>query len=296
MDSRHSDNDGSDIFWPGYVDATTNLILNLLFLLTILIVAVFMFALELGRTSPGGTPEIPITSTAPPTEIVPPTTTDPIKEADTLKLEIERLEKLLEQLNATELDATGTSEATTAENIALKLEIERLKTLLEQLTATEQVATGASEATTAENLTLKLEIQRLKEMLAQLGSQKAQSGGPEKSVEATSSEPKPQEGLDKAIASDMEVIVHFKDDAIAFTPTEHKELLESLQQIVATGEATIYVEVPTGFSEAKRMGFYRAMAVRNLLIEMELSTEKINVSVVEGPSKANASKVRVRAH
>ena len=52
MDSRHEDNDGSDIFWPGYVDATTNLILNLLFLLTILMVAVFMFALELGRSSP----------------------------------------------------------------------------------------------------------------------------------------------------------------------------------------------------------------------------------------------------
>ncbi|MEI8363079.1 MAG: hypothetical protein WCG35_07650, partial [Betaproteobacteria bacterium] len=41
--------DGSDIFWPGYVDAVTNLVLNLLFMLTIMIVAVFMFALELSR-------------------------------------------------------------------------------------------------------------------------------------------------------------------------------------------------------------------------------------------------------
>ena len=50
MAGASSDNDdGSEIFWPGYVDATTNLILNLLFLLTILIVAVVMFALELGR-------------------------------------------------------------------------------------------------------------------------------------------------------------------------------------------------------------------------------------------------------
>ena len=48
----HQPNDGSDIFWPGYVDATTNLILNFLFLLTLLMVAVFMFALELGRSTP----------------------------------------------------------------------------------------------------------------------------------------------------------------------------------------------------------------------------------------------------
>jgi flagellar basal body-associated protein FliL len=41
--------DGADVFWPGYVDAVTNLVLNLLFMLTIMIVAVFMFALELSR-------------------------------------------------------------------------------------------------------------------------------------------------------------------------------------------------------------------------------------------------------
>lgn len=39
--------DGSDIFWSGYVDAVTNLVLNLLFMLTISILAVFMFDLEL---------------------------------------------------------------------------------------------------------------------------------------------------------------------------------------------------------------------------------------------------------
>ena len=63
METRHSDNDGSDIFWPGYVDAVTNLVLNLLFLLTIMTVAVFMFALELGRASKGGPDKTPVAST-----------------------------------------------------------------------------------------------------------------------------------------------------------------------------------------------------------------------------------------
>ncbi len=225
METRQSDNDGSDIFWPGYVDATTNLILNLLFLLTILIVAVFMFALELGRTSPGGTPEIQVTSTKQAQEVVSKVTTDPVKE-----------------------------------NIALKLEIERLN-----------------------------------KILAQKVSQKEPSGGPVKTADATSSMPKPQNGLDKTLTTDSEIIVRFTDESVAFMPAEHDRLLESLQPFVAGGKISIFVEVPTGFSEAKRMGFYRAMAVRNLLIEMKLPTEDIDVSVVEGKNNANASLVRVRS-
>ena len=49
MSGDRTSDDGSDIFWPGYVDAVTNLVLNLLFLLTIMTVAVFMFAMELGK-------------------------------------------------------------------------------------------------------------------------------------------------------------------------------------------------------------------------------------------------------
>ncbi len=225
METRQSDNDGSDIFWPGYVDATTNLILNLLFLLTILIVAVFMFALELGRTSPGGPPEIQVTSTKQTEEVVSKATIDPVKE-----------------------------------NIALKLEIERLN-----------------------------------KILAQRISHTEASGSPAKTADATSNMPKPQNGLDKTLTSDSEIIVRFTDESVAFTPAEHDRLLESLQPFVAGGKISIYVEVPAGFSEAKRMGFYRAMAVRNLLIEMKLPTEDIDVSVVEGKNNANASIVRVRS-
>jgi hypothetical protein len=97
------------------------------------------------------------------------------------------------------------------------------------------------------------------------------------------------------LAGDFEVIVRFKDEAVSLTPTEHEQLLESLKPIEARGKASVYVEVPAGFSEAKRMGFYRAMAVRNLLIEMEVPQEKIDVAVIEGNNNANASIVRVRS-
>ena len=39
MSIETSQEDGADIFWPGYVDAIANLVLNLLFMLTIMIVA-----------------------------------------------------------------------------------------------------------------------------------------------------------------------------------------------------------------------------------------------------------------
>jgi hypothetical protein len=223
---RHSDSDGSDIFWPGYVDAVTNLVLNLLFLLTIMTVAVFMFALELGRASQGGPNKSPAVSTKKSAEVVSKATYDPVKE-----------------------------------NIALRLEIQRLNMKLAQ----QQV------------------------------SPTVQAGGLPKTVDVTSNVPKPQSGFDKTLASDLEVLVRFKDEAVAFTPAEHDRLLESLKPIVARGKSAIYVEVPAGFSEAKRMGFYRAVAVRNLLIEMKMPKDRIDVSVREGKSSANASIVRVRA-
>jgi hypothetical protein len=229
MESRHEDNDGSDIFWPGYVDATTNLILNLLFLLTILMVAVFMFALELGRSSPTKPENPPVIS------------------------------------------KTEDTEATTMGGVPME-----------------------DADPVQENIALKLEIQRLKMELAKQVPESAQAGGLVETVEGTSPVAVPQNGLDKTLASETEIIVRFMAESIEFMPAEHDRLLEVLKPIAAAGKASISVEVPAGFSEAKRMGFYRAMSVRNLLIEMELLQENIDVSVVEGNNKANASIVRVR--
>lgn len=223
MAGRHSDEDGSDHFWPGYVDAVTNLVLNLLFLLTIMTVAVFMFALELGRASQGGADKSLVAS-------------------------------------AKKGDAPARAEADPVR----------------------------------ENIELKREIERLNEMLAQRDVEKVRASGLKETSDVTAKAVKPQNGLDTALASELEIVVRFVDEAVAFTPEEHERLLETLKPVVATGKSNIYVEVPAGFSEAKRMGFYRAMAVRNLLLEMKMPKEDINVSVVEGKSTANASVVRVR--
>ena len=226
MSMGHDNSDGSDTFWPGYVDAVTNLVLNLLFLLTIMIVAVFMFALELGRSSKGGADKSLNASSKRGDVAAPKPATDPVKE----------------------------------------------------------------------NIQLKREIEILKLKLAQQAAPKAQYTVVGKTVDATSGVPMPLSRLDKAVSvSDSEILVRFTDEAVALKSAEHERLRETLKPVVARGKATIQVEVPAGFSEAKRMGFYRAMAVRNLLIEMKMPKDNIDVSVIEVKKNANASLVRVKS-
>lgn len=211
--SVDSGNDGSDIFWPGYVDAVTNLVLNLLFLLTIMTVAVFMFAMELGRQN--------LTPSEASTDVQ--TTPNPPKPDET---EVETLRKQVQAL--------------------------------------------------------KQEVQAANELLA-----------PQKVLPASSAVAKPEKTLDRATASGGGLVVRFTDEAVALSVAEADKLRGSLASIVAGGGARLDVVVPAGFSEAKRLGFYRAMAVRNLLIEMKMPPARIDVSVREGKAGADASQVRV---
>lgn len=224
---RHSDNDGSNVFWPGYVDAVTNLVLNLLFLLTIMTVAVFMFALELGRATHGGAAKEPTVSAQKDTKTLQKEITDPVKE-----------------------------------NIALKREIERLNIQLAEKVVNKTIPAPAG-----------------------------------KIIDVTANVPISQKNIDKTVvSSDSDLVIRFKDEAVAISSSEREKLRELLKPILAAGKTNIYVEVPTGFSEAKRMGFYRVMAVRNLLIEMKMPKERIEVSVREGKRNANASLVRVKSN
>ncbi|MEI8324516.1 MAG: hypothetical protein WCH44_03975 [Betaproteobacteria bacterium] len=207
--------DGSDIFWPGYVDAVTNLVLNLLFMLTIMIVAVFMFALQLSRAktnNPTPAVEIPIVNPA-------------------------------------------------AEIVSKDGEIQALRKALESL---------KSQALVQNELR-----------------------GAQKVVTAKSAVPQPDKDLEKLTATGGGVIVSFGQDAVTLSAPEAQTLRTSLASIAASGSARIVVLVPAGFSEAKRLGFYRAMAVRNQLIEMKLASDKIEVSIREGKSSADNAKVLV---
>lgn len=208
-----SNNDGSDIFWPGYVDAVTNLVLNLLFLLTIMTVAVFIFAMELGRR------------------------------------------------NVSASEARQDAQASTEQAAAAEPEVEALRQQVKEL---------------------RREVQMANELLT-----------PQKVLPATSAVARSEKSVDRSSASGGGLVVRYMDDAVTLTAAEADRLRGSLASIVASGGARIEVRVPTGFSEARRLGFYRAMAVRNLLIEMKMPPGRIDVSVREGKASADASQVRV---
>jgi hypothetical protein len=211
MSIESSSDDGSDVFWPGYVDAVTNLVLNLLFMLTIMIVAVFMFALELSRHK-----DQPVVDVTPPTE-------KPL--------------------------------ANQAEEIAaLQKQIELLK----------QQALIRSEPKTNQKV-----------------------------VTANTPLAKPEKDLRELTSSGGGVIVNFVKDAVVLSAAEAETLRVALGSLVASGGARVEVLVPTGFSEAKRIGFYRVMAVRNQLIGLGLPADKIEVQIRDGAGSAENSRVMV---
>jgi len=219
--------DGADIFWPGYVDAVTNLVLNLLFMLTILIIAVFMFALELSRQQ----------------DKVPPTMAIVVRD-----------DKGPVTISAEQI--TGIVEAKDSEIQALQKEL----------------------------LTLKKQAQ------VQVQSDLPNT---QKVVIAKTPMAKADKDLDQAASNGGGIIVKFLAGAVTLSPTEAESVRNVLASIVASGAAKIEVIAPAGFSEAKRIGFYRAMAVRNELIGMNLAATKIEVSVREGNSDADNTKVLV---
>jgi len=194
------DDDMAAIFWPGYVDAISNLVLNLLFLLMIMALGIFIYGLEMG---------------------------------------------------------IGASEKVSAPQDSVKPQ---------------------------------LQIQAKKEMAAQA---EASSEGRKVIVPGTLSRPAPEKGLKGAENRRNEVIVKFDDDAISLTEQENEKLREALKMIESQGKAHVYCDFPAGFSEAKRLCYYRVMAVRNVLIEMDMPSDLITVELRRGGEEAKSSIVRV---
>ena len=214
MAIESSGEDGADIFWPGYVDAVTNLVLNLLFMLTIMIVAVFMFALELSRHKD----------------------------------------------NAPQPSA----EKTASEKI-VEIKLEELEAMRQK-------------------------IEQLEQQQAIIPSQ---AQGTQRVVTVQTPLPKPEKEIKQINPRGGGIVVQFTAEAVTISPTEAETLRAKLAGIAASGGAKIEVLVPAGFSEAKRLAFYRAMAVRNQLIEMRIPAKNIQVSIREGANSADNTRVVV---
>jgi septal ring factor EnvC (AmiA/AmiB activator) len=216
MAATNSENDeGSDIFWPGYVDAVTNLVLNLLFVLTIMIVAVLMFAMALSR-----------------------------KQEEKVSEAVQQERKTVEH------------------NIQQKdQQLIELQQQIEQLKATAEVKNSLTT--------------------------------PQKTAQAKTPVAIPDKSIEKLLENGGGVVVNFSSDAVTINDSELAAVEKLLAPLVSSGSVTLVVNTPKGFSEAKRLAFYRAMSVRSLLINMGLAQNKIETSIRESNAAADNSKVMV---
>lgn len=222
---NNAQDDGSDIFWPGYVDAVTNLVLNLLFVLTIMIIAVFMFALALSRHQEQNN--------------APSAQTQPTENADS-------------------------KDSTVTEQKIIEAKDNQIKVLQDAIAAMKKQTQIENTITT-----------------------------PQKIVIAKTPIKSPDKEIENANASGGAVVVSFTQEAITLSTSEADTLRKELTSIASSGKAHIDVVAPKGFSEAKRLAFYRAMAVRNQLIAMKVAADNIQVSVREGGTSSDNSKVTV---
>lgn len=227
----------SDTFWPGYVDAISNLVLSLLFIVAILTIAVFMFAMELGRR-----------------------------------------QVILQH---------KTVEQTTRKVAAAGSRPPREATPAEQKAALE-----------AQIRTLRQEMKVLRAASAKLSARRENEGGartPPKTLTASEKASAPEKVLQGIQPRPGGIVIVFAADAVALTSNEAGKAKEALGVIRDAGAASIEVLVPTGFSEVKRLAFYRAMAVRNLLIELGIASDRIEVGLTEVQSGGDSARVFVRA-
>jgi hypothetical protein len=253
--SRRIDDTSAETFWPGYVDAVTNLVLSLLFVLVIMTVAVFMFALELGRTQPKKPPAVP--HDRPPVSMV---------DAPAGQVAVN--------------ESSGVRDVLREKDAQLASMQERIRTL-------------ESEARQRSKAQAPTDSRSSPPVVSAGGS--GTSSEPTRVVTATAPIPAAERGLEKTVPVGPAggIIVKFADDAIALTRNEAEDLRTALAQVLASGGARLEVVVPTGFSEARRLGFYRAMAVRNELIQLKMPANRIDISVRDGSAGSDSSRVMV---
>jgi hypothetical protein len=90
------------------------------------------------------------------------------------------------------------------------------------------------------------------------------------------------------------LIVNFDPKVVTLSPEEGKDVITRLEAFgpVKTTRWQITVISPKGFSESARLAYYRAVAVRNVLIQNGVPGEQINMRVVES-AQAGADSARV---
>jgi outer membrane protein OmpA-like peptidoglycan-associated protein len=238
MAGSSESNDASDIFWPGYVDAISNLAINLLFVIAVMCIVILSFVLEettKGEPQPGDAP------------VVSQSATDQVIH-----------------------DSAAAMQQLQKENAKLKQELQSLQQAV-TAASSNAGASGSPQRSNVANNTPKTET-----------------------VNARQEVMKDEKGQSSMNTVGAGLIVNFDPKVVTLSPEEGKDVIARLEAFgpIKTTRWQITVISPKGFSESTRLAYYRAVAVRNVLIQNGVAGEQINMRVVES-AQAGADSARV---
>jgi hypothetical protein len=283
MAASSDSNDASDIFWPGYVDAISNLAINLLFVIAVMAIVVIGATLQINdllkRKDRALGDDVAYTVME---------TKD--KQSGSGKSTAQSSTNA-ESQGQQPYASGGQSEQPKAQPKPQQ-EVQT-KVLQQQLESVQQQLRNP-------------QVQLSEAKAALVKAQSASGSAPKKIDGVTGSETETSRvetvassnassqaaaGSNAALVVNGGVVVPFDANAIELNPALVPGVLEKMASFapVKSSKWRITVIVPKGFSEAKRLGFYRANALRNALLQNGVSGDNIDVKTLESnlPSADN---------
>lgn len=341
MSAAAESNDDSGTFWPGYVDAISNLAVNLLFIIAIMAIVVIAYTLQvqelLKRKDRALADDIAFTvmekkDTQRGSGASAAQSSTNAESAAMQRYAGGNTDRVSEQPNSAEGErksAAGMSaQRTTTEPVTHEVPSPN-QTPLPAVAPAGGAGMSANERQNLEQVSRQQqakireqaeEIRSLQEAIrteqqarASIARQTPAAGrapkeavGPEgdeveagRVEEVTATRPTPApDGRNVASAVQSGVIVNFARDVTLLTDAEAQDLaakLKSFAPLDGTRRWKVSIVTPKGFSEAGRLAFYRANAVRNVLLREGVPGTAIELRVMESDQPtANSARVVAR--
>ena len=287
MSVSSDSNDASDIFWPGYVDAVTNLAINLLFVIAVMSIVVLGFTLQLAQ----------MTKNKVVTE-----TTSPQKSNGAAAEDI-YLKNNEEDAKADSAKPSANVDATTSAKTALK-EIQKQLSVAQQ--ALKQVQSESTQTQIKQALSqAETDAKQLKQQLDKSEQTKKQSEKVQTETQTAQHSPLQSEKVETIKAEQQKItpaagekaaqssiagglVVKFSPDVVELAQAEASELVNKLSSAgsLASKRWQIQVISPKGYSEAARLSYYRVNAVRNVLLQNGVAASAIDLRISESADPA----------
>jgi len=302
MSVSSDSNDGSDTFWPGYVDAVTNLAINLLFVIAVMSIVVIGITLQIAQmtknkvvtetTSPqksngAAAEDIYVKNNeedAKANSVKPSSSVDSTTSAKIALKEIQKqlsaAQQALKQVQSeSQQDSKTESKAEAQLKQALSKAQTDAKQLKQQLDKSEQV----SKQQSSQSEKLESQSQDKAAQQSPLQSEKTET------IKAEQQKITPAAG-EKAAQSSITggLVVKFSPDVVELAQAEASELVNKLSVVGSLSDKHWQIQVisPKGFSEAARLSYYRVNAVRNVLLQNGVPASAIDLRISESTDPA----------